>query len=230
VRGQVALVAEHGKRHEPAEARGAAGAERESRHAEPACHVHEREQVRVGDEARDLLLLLLQQRGQALPERGLARAVHGEDVLHGHPHRVRAVRRRPVELDGDEVVGRVLGRVRRVEVGVEDGDGEAARVEQAGELEHGVDVALVREREEEHAAAVAGGGLAYGAHSVVLGVLLSPDPVFVNLPPDLKPFDGSWIYLAPTLIAHLTDVSQIVGTRGQILRQLTNAPYDWTLT
>jgi hypothetical protein len=32
------------------------------------------------------------------------------------------------------------------------------------------------------------------------------------------------------VIAHLTDVSQIVGTRGQILRQLTNAPYDWTLT
>jgi hypothetical protein len=30
------------------------------------------------------------------------------------------------------------------------------------------------------------------------------------------------------VIAHLTDVSQIVGTRGQILRQLTNAPYDNT--
>jgi hypothetical protein len=39
-------------------------------------------------------------------------------------------------------------RVRGVEVGVEDGDGEAAPVKDAGEPEHGVDVALVWEREQ----------------------------------------------------------------------------------
>jgi hypothetical protein len=33
---------------------------------------------------------------------------------------------------------------------VEHGDGESAGVEEAGEPEHGVDVALVREREQEH--------------------------------------------------------------------------------
>jgi hypothetical protein len=54
-------------------------------------------------------------------------------------------------------------RVRGVEVGVEDGDGEAAPVKDAGEPEHGVDVALVweREREQYHVAAtmsVVGGG------------------------------------------------------------------------
>jgi hypothetical protein len=38
--------------------------------------------------------------------------------------------------------------VRGVKVGVEDGDGEAAPVKDAGEPELGVDVALVREREQ----------------------------------------------------------------------------------
>jgi hypothetical protein len=42
----------------------------------------------------------------------------------------------------------VARRVRGVEVGVEDGDGEPAGVEHAGEPEHWVDVALVREWEE----------------------------------------------------------------------------------
>ncbi|PUZ69046.1 hypothetical protein GQ55_2G077500 [Panicum hallii var. hallii] len=58
----------------------------------------------------------------------------------------------------DEVVGGVAGRVGRVEASVKDGDGETARVEEAGELEHGVDVALEREREEQHAAAAVAGG------------------------------------------------------------------------
>lgn len=104
-------------------------------------------------------VLLLQQRGQALPERRLARAVQLEYALGGHLRRValrRAVR------DGDEVVGRVAGRVGSVEVGVEDGDGEATRVEEAGELEHRVNVALVREREQQHAAAVGGGRISPG--------------------------------------------------------------------
>jgi hypothetical protein len=42
----------------------------------------------------------------------------------------------------------VAGRVGAVGVGVEDGDCEAARVEEAGEMEHGAHVALVRERED----------------------------------------------------------------------------------
>nr|TKW31279.1 hypothetical protein SEVIR_2G095240v2 [Setaria viridis] len=161
---QVAFVAEHGERREAAEAGGAAHAQRQRRHAEPPRHAQQRQQVRVGDEARDVLRpgsLPLQQGGEALSERRLARAVHGEDVVHGRLHRVRAVRRHAVVGDGDEVVGGVGGRVGRVEAGVEDGDGEAARVEEAGELEHGVDMALVREREEQHApppAASSGGG------------------------------------------------------------------------
>nr|TKW31280.1 hypothetical protein SEVIR_2G095240v2 [Setaria viridis] len=163
-RKQVAFVAEHGERREAAEAGGAAHAQRQRRHAEPPRHAQQRQQVRVGDEARDVLRpgsLPLQQGGEALSERRLARAVHGEDVVHGRLHRVRAVRRHAVVGDGDEVVGGVGGRVGRVEAGVEDGDGEAARVEEAGELEHGVDMALVREREEQHApppAASSGGG------------------------------------------------------------------------
>jgi hypothetical protein len=47
----------------------------------------------------------------------------------------------------------VARRVRGVEVGVEHGDGEATGVEEAGEPEHGVDVALVREREQKHVSA-----------------------------------------------------------------------------
>jgi hypothetical protein len=80
----------------------------------------------------------------------------GDDVFHGDGggagHAVG---------DGDEAVVRVAGRVRGVEVGVEDGDREAAGVEDAGQTEHGVDVALVRKREQQHVAsttyAMAGG-------------------------------------------------------------------------
>ena len=171
LRRLVPLVGEHGERREHAEAGSAAGAQHERGHAEPPRNVQERQKVGVGDEARDVVLprcLLLrlrrrQQRGQALPERSLTGAVHGEDVLDGHLEGIRAALRRQAVGDdghGDEVVGRVAGLVGGVEVGVEDGDGEPARVEEAGELEHGVDVALVREREEQHAAApVAGGGV-----------------------------------------------------------------------
>jgi hypothetical protein len=155
-------LVKHGISQEAAEARGAGGSQHHCGHAEPPRHLQQRQQVRVADQARDDVVprvLLLQQRGQALPERRLARAVQLEYALGGHLRRValrRAVR------DGDEVVGRVAGRVGSVEVGVEDGDGEAARVEEAGELEHRINVALVREREQQHAAvaaAVAGGRL-----------------------------------------------------------------------
>uniref|UniRef100_A0A0A9FGJ5 Uncharacterized protein n=1 Tax=Arundo donax TaxID=35708 RepID=A0A0A9FGJ5_ARUDO len=165
LRRLVALVAEHGERHKAAEAGGAAGAQHQRRYAKPPRGVHQRQQVRVGDEARHVALPG-QQGGEPVPERRRARAVQGEDVLDGGLHRVRgALREDPAGGDGDEVVVGVEGCVGPVEVGVEDGDGEATRVEEAGELEHGVDVSLVREREEQHAAAaVAGGRVCYGAH------------------------------------------------------------------
>ena len=43
---------------------------------------------------------------------------------------------------------------------MENGDGKAALVEEAGELEHGVDVAFEREREDQHTAA-AGGSVSF---------------------------------------------------------------------
>ena len=55
-------------------------------------HVQQCQQVGVSDRARDVVprcLILRQQGGQALPERSLAGAVHGEDVLDGHLEDIR---------------------------------------------------------------------------------------------------------------------------------------------
>lgn len=104
----------------------------------------------VGDEARHGIPgVLVQDGGQAVTEGRLARGVEredvGDDVLHGDGGRSgHAVGY------GHEAVLRVARRVRGVEVGVEDGDREAASVEDAGQPEHGVDMALVRQREQQH--------------------------------------------------------------------------------
>jgi len=104
--------------------------------------------VRVDDEARDGVPgVLLQDRGEAVPEGSLARVADPDysrkPVLDGDRGRAG-----DAVGDEDEAVVRVARRVGGVEVGVEDGDGEAAAVKDAGEPEHGVDVALVREREQ----------------------------------------------------------------------------------
>lgn len=51
--------------------------------------------------------------------------------------------------DGPEREGGMVGRVERVEMGVEDCDGEAFRMEDLGEVKHGVYVALERQRKKD---------------------------------------------------------------------------------
>jgi hypothetical protein len=53
-RWEIALVAEHRVRHEAEDGGGVAGAQRQRRHALPPCNV-QRQQVRVGDQARDVV-------------------------------------------------------------------------------------------------------------------------------------------------------------------------------
>jgi hypothetical protein len=89
--------------------------------------------VCVGDEARDVVPgVLLEDGGEAVPEGGLARDAElqdlSDDVLDGDGYGPAVG-----DGDGDEAVVRVARRVRSIELGVEDGDGEAAGVEEAGE-------------------------------------------------------------------------------------------------
>jgi len=104
--------------------------------------------VRVGDEARDGVPgVLLQDRGEAVPEASLARVADRDYLRKGVLDGDRGRAEHAVG-HGHEAVVWMARRVRGVEVGVEDGDGEAAPVKDAGETEHGVDVALVWEREQ----------------------------------------------------------------------------------
>jgi hypothetical protein len=130
-----------------------------------ACVQHERWQPEAGrrrlrsgergtdDQARQprpfVLLLLGQERREHVAN--AAGRLHGGvecedlgDAVAGH-----------VGRDGvrhlDEGEPRVPRRVRRVEGRVEDGYGEPARVERAGELQHRADVALERQREQRDA-------------------------------------------------------------------------------
>jgi hypothetical protein len=85
----------------------------------------------------------LQQHDEAVPEQCLTCVVYDENVVEGGLHRVWAVGRHDTARDGHIVIGREEGRVEGVEAaGVEDGDDKPACVEDAGELEHGADMAL----------------------------------------------------------------------------------------
>jgi hypothetical protein len=135
----------------PEPCRGA-GHQRERRHAELPRLRQRREPVHVRDHGRDAAP---PDAGEVLAERRGAALVQRE---HERRNGVgRGELRRDVVPDGhDVVVGRELHAVQRAGLGVQDGDREAAGLQDPGQAEHGVDVALVREREEERAGADAG--------------------------------------------------------------------------
>ena len=86
--GEVAFLAEHRVREEARMASSAAGAQRQRGNGQPRGHLEDRQQVRVGDEARDGVPgVLLQDRGEAVPEGSLARVADrdylGKAVLDG---------------------------------------------------------------------------------------------------------------------------------------------------
>ena len=81
--GEVAFVAEHRVSSEAHVRGGATGAQRERGHAHPLGHPEHREQVSVGDEARDGVpgvLVLLQDGGEFVSEVGLARSAERDDA------------------------------------------------------------------------------------------------------------------------------------------------------
>ena len=86
--GEVAFLEEHRVREEAGAAGGAAGAQRQRGHGELRGNLEDRQQVRVGNEARDGVPgVLLQDGGEAVPQPGLARGAEredlGDDVLDG---------------------------------------------------------------------------------------------------------------------------------------------------
>nr|CAB3452457.1 unnamed protein product [Digitaria exilis] len=133
---------------------GAVGSERERGEAEVAGGAERRVALPVDDRARDVVVSA-QQRGEGLAEGRLAGGVEGEE-LPGDVGDGGGDLLGERLVDGDEGEVRVVARrVGGVEVRVEDGDVEPPGVEDRGELEHGGDVALEWQREEDDASAAA---------------------------------------------------------------------------
>ena len=137
--------------HERPEARRAARHQQHQRHAELWRRRRRRVPHHVGDYAQDAALLG-EQRGQPVRERrgaGLVERSQDRRGVLGHHELGRGA----VGHGHEAVLRRMRRRVRRSELGVEDGDGEATGAEHGGEVEHGDGVARVRHREQDHAAA-----------------------------------------------------------------------------
>ena len=76
--GEVAFLAEHRVREEARKAGGATGAQRERGHGETRGHLENLQQVRVGVPG-----VLLQDRGEAVPEASLARVADRDYLRKG---------------------------------------------------------------------------------------------------------------------------------------------------
>jgi len=154
--GKVAGVAQARVREHVAQRGGAVRPEREHGDAELAGGAQRGVALPVDHRARDVVAApppQQQQRREGLPEGRLAGGVQGQQLREDVGVRGGGLVSERL-VDGDEGELRVARGVRSVEVRVEDGDSEAMSVEDRRELEHGVQVALEWQGEEDDLAAV----------------------------------------------------------------------------